>query len=212
MLIFIIGIERGAATGELVLEVSLHIFLFGQVRPDPVGIAVKQPVIKGARIICVADSFDAMTSTRAYRGSLPEEIALKELEDNKGLLSDVLFRRAHHVVTENQRVLQGVEALREGKIHKFGISLYESHYSLKKNYEVSCRELDILVDLASKEKGTIGARMTGAGFGGCTVNLVETGEIANFIESVGDGYKKKTGISPAIYACQPSGGVSFERL
>jgi len=140
------------------------------------------------------------------------DITVDELEENKDLLSDILYRRAHHVVNENNRVRLGVEALKNGEIHSFGMLLYESHYSLKNKYEVSCRELDILVDIASKETGTIGARMTGAGFGGCTVNLVEADTVDNFISAVGDGYRKKTGISAAIYACQPSGGVRHEWL
>ena len=140
------------------------------------------------------------------------DVTITELEENRDLLSDVLYRRAHHVVHENHRVTEGVEALRNGRINRFGMLLYESHYSLKNRYEVSCRELDILVDLANKENGTIGARMTGAGFGGCTVNLVEADAVDRFCSSVAEGYRRKTGIEAAIYACQASGGVSHQWL
>jgi len=140
------------------------------------------------------------------------DVSVEELEDCRDLLPEVLFNRVHHVVHENNRVLTAVEALRKGEISRFGILLYESHYSLKKRYEVSCRELDILVELAAGTKGTIGARMTGAGFGGCTVNLVEADAVPDFCKTVSEGYRGKTGIEAAIYACQPSEGVRYQWL
>jgi len=98
------------------------------------------------------------------------DVALDEYKKYQSQLPEVIARRARHVISENYRVQAGVRALREGNFSAFGQLMIESHQSLKDDYEVSCAELDILVDLALKQEGVLGARMTGAGFGGCTVN------------------------------------------
>ncbi|MFW6280911.1 MAG: galactokinase, partial [Halanaerobium sp.] len=100
------------------------------------------------------------------------DLDLDTLDEYKAELPETVYKRAHHVISENQRVLTAKNALKNNDMNKFGKLLYASHKSLRDDYEVSCKELDLLVELASQEKGARGARMTGAGFGGCTVNLV----------------------------------------
>src|SRR5207344_2807300 len=96
----------------------------------------------------------------------------------------------HHVVSENERVLQTVDAWHKGNWKEIGRLMAESHLSLKRDYEVSSRELDLLVDAATGRPGLIGARMTGGGFGGCTINLINSADVSNFTAAVGAAYKK----------------------
>lgn len=123
-------------------------------------------------------------------------------------LPQVLYKRARHVVTENERVRDAANALRRSDFHRMGALMYASHESLRTDYEVSCAELDLLVDLAKAFDGTIGARMTGGGFGGCTVNLVDASRVDAFREHVTQGYARATGIVPEIYDGTPSAGAS----
>ncbi|MEE9230098.1 MAG: galactokinase [Acidobacteriota bacterium] len=136
------------------------------------------------------------------------DVQLEQLNGNRSLLSELHYKAAHHVVAENERVLRGVELLRRTQVELFGELLYQSHQSLRDDYRVSCPELDLLVDLARKQTGTLGARMTGAGFGGCTVNLVRTGEVERFQKEVARGYEESTGREPFICVCVPSQGVT----
>ncbi|MCA1583424.1 MAG: galactokinase [Acidobacteria bacterium] len=115
------------------------------------------------------------------------------------LLSPVLFRRARHVVTENRRVLQAAEALDRLDVVGFGALMSNSHASLRDDFAVSCRELDVMVEIASALPGVYGARMTGGGFGGCTVNLVATTAIDTFLSTIAERYAKATGIQPDLY-------------
>ncbi len=125
-------------------------------------------------------------------------------------LPEVVRRRARHVIAENARTLAAVEALERGDLAEFGRLMYASHRSLREDYEVSCRELDLMVEIASSCPGVIGARMTGGGFGGCTVNLVETRQIENFISTITENYQNETSIGPACYVCTAAGGVMEE--
>lgn len=122
-------------------------------------------------------------------------------------LSDLLWKRARHVVTENQRVLDAVDALRGGKLDEFGRLMNASHDSLRDDYEVSCPELDMMADLARAMPGVLGARMTGGGFGGCTVNLVEPGFEDEFVREIFQRYQESTGITPEIYLSEPGDGA-----
>ena len=114
-------------------------------------------------------------------------------------LQPVIQRRARHVVTENQRVLESLELLGHGDVEGFGGLMYDSHESLRHDYEVSCRELDVLVDATLDMRGVAGARMTGAGFGGCTVNLVEDGYVEGFTQSIAERYFKATAKRAEVY-------------
>ena len=135
------------------------------------------------------------------------EIDLTDLEVASHSLSEVLLKRARHVVSENGRVLEAVKDLERGDLENFGRLMVASHESLRDDYEVSCRELDVLVELALKQPGTLGARMTGAGFGGCTVNLVRADAAEPFAEAVKEGYGKVTGLSAEVYVCEASDGA-----
>lgn len=123
------------------------------------------------------------------------------------LTDDVLRRRSKHVVEENARVLESVEALKRDDLKRFGELMNQSHDSLRDLYEVSCFELDVMVEEARTIKGTLGARMTGAGFGGCTVSLVHEEDIEAFISHVGKNYEEKTGLKPEFYVCGIGEGV-----
>ena len=115
-------------------------------------------------------------------------------------------RRARHVITENTRTLAAIEALNKGDITSFGQLMNQSHDSLRDNYEVTGKELDALVDEARKINGTIGSRMTGAGFGGCTVSIVEEDQVETFIREVGLKYKERTGLNADFYVAEIGDG------
>ena len=120
--------------------------------------------------------------------------------------SDVRIRRAKHAVYENQRTLRAVEALKRGDIAEFGKLMNASHVSLRDDYEVTGIELDTLVEEAWKIDGVIGSRMTGAGFGGCTVSIVKDEAIDSFIEKVGAAYLEKIGYAADFYVVEIGDG------
>ena len=144
----------------------------------------------------------ALPSIRALR-----DVTAAQLEEHRGLLSNVIYKRAHHVVTENDRVLQTAEAFQSGAIEKLGQLMADSHRSLRKDYEVSCPELDILVEIAARQRGVWGARMTGGGFGGCSINLVDVAHAQEFQQKVSAAYRSATGLHPDIYVCKASQGA-----
>jgi galactokinase len=151
-----------------------------------------------------------------FRKRLGNAAALRDVtwEDFTKLSSqmDPLIRkRCRHVVSENERVKESVRLLRTGALEQFGQLMNASHQSLEYDYEVSCRELDLMVELACQQPGALGSRMTGAGFGGCTVNLVRKGCVADFVRSMERGYLKETGRSPEIYVCGTSDGAGLVR-
>jgi galactokinase len=111
------------------------------------------------------------------------------------------------VICENARVQASASALGRSDFAEFGHHMYESHRSLRDDYEVTCRELDVLVELASNLPGVYGARMTGAGFGGCTVNLVRSEQSAAFQTGIAEGYEKAVAIKPEIYVCTAAQGA-----
>jgi len=131
----------------------------------------------------------------------------EDLDTASDALSEILLRRARHVVTENARVLEAVKVLEEGDLERFGELMNASHESLRDDYEVSSKELDVLVELAWKQPGTLGARMTGAGFGGCTVNLVRADAADAFAEAVSRGYQETLSMKAEIYVCRASDGA-----
>jgi galactokinase len=135
------------------------------------------------------------------------DITSSDLAAHEGSLPEALARRARHVVGENERVLKSVEALRRGDLLTLGQFLYASHQSLARDYEVSSPELDLMVQLASRLEGVVGARMTGAGFGGCTVNLVRETAIDAFRGQVIESYRRRTGLSAEMYVCEAVDGL-----
>jgi galactokinase len=143
---------------------------------------------------------------------LPDIRALRDvtpvdLEQHKGLLPDLIYRRCRHVVTEDERVEKAAACLTSGNLEAFGALMAESHRSLRFDYEVSCSELDIMVDIAASNPGVIGARMTGGGFGGCTINLVRADAAEKFRLSVAADYERRTGIHPDIYILAAANGA-----
>jgi galactokinase len=127
-------------------------------------------------------------------------------------LPDVVARRARHIITENDRVLATVAALRGGDLHKVGQLMNASHASLRDLYEVSSAELDTMVEALRAQPGCYGARLTGAGFGGCAVALMDRGAVAAAIPAVARVYRARTGLIPALYVTQAAAGASVTRL
>lgn len=155
---------------------------------------------------------DCEAGVRALAVRLPRiralrDVSFAELEANRDVLDDRVYRRCRHVVTENARTLSAADALRDGDLARFGVLMSASHASLRDDYEVSTPELDAMVAAALECDGTIGARMTGGGFGGCTVNLVHAGDAARFARDVADLYEARTGRAPEVYVCRTSNGV-----
>ena len=135
------------------------------------------------------------------------DVSLEQLEKHRSVLPEIIYKRALHIVSENARVLDAAEALRVGDIGRFGKRMAESHRSLRDLFEVSCSELDLMVDLAYQQKGVYGARMTGGGFGGATINLVDARSAGEFKEKMAKAYQKETGLVPQIYICKPAEGA-----
>lgn len=115
--------------------------------------------------------------------------------------------RARHVISENLRTVAACDALLKGDMKELGRLMKEAHTSYSKDFEGSCVECDAMVDLAQDLPGLIGARLTGGGFGGCTINLVEQAEATRFAEALGKRYEAKIGIVPQIHVCHASGGA-----
>lgn len=136
-----------------------------------------------------------------------ENLVDATLDDLKHLNDTILAKRTRHAITEQLRVKQSVVALNSGNLTEFGKLMNESHASLRHDYEVSCTELDFLVAELQNNEVCIGARMTGAGFGGCCIALVKTESIQALSHSLSKTYTAQFGFAPSFYNCQPSGGV-----
>ena len=160
---------------------------------------------------------EAEAGLRVLQAKLPDvktlrDVEMDDLERHRADLlaqdpTGVLWRRCKHVVSENARVLATVSALNSGDLGSVSALMAESHASLREDYEVSSPELDAMVAAAEKSPGYSGARMTGGGFGGCTVNLVANDAVAQFCESIDGQYRSAIGIEPIIFATRPSDGV-----
>jgi len=155
---------------------------------------------------------DCEAGVLALSATLPDvralrDVALTDLESNRRVLSDRVYRRCRHVITENARVLQAAEALAEGDLDVFGTLMVQSHESLRDDYEVTTLELDALVNAALACDGVYGARMTGGGFGGCTIALVDEHAAEDVAAEVQARYRGITGRRPEVYPCLPSDGV-----
>jgi len=127
-----------------------------------------------------------------------------------GQLNSVQHRRARHVISEIARTVACADALRNSDWPQVGELMYASHASLRDDYEVSCRELDLMVEIAQKigpDGGVIGSRMTGGGFGGCTVSLVRADAVDTFMRQLHRQYHEQTGIEPSVFATRPSEGA-----
>jgi len=142
----------------------------------------------------------------SLRDATPEQ-----LEKAKGKMSEVVYRRARHVIGEIERTLHAAEAIRESNWPTAGQLMYASHYALRDDYEVSCKELDVVVEIAEDigyKGGIYGCRMTGGGFGGCCVALVKASAAESITKKIAADYKAKTGIEAAIFASRPAAGAT----
>lgn len=153
---------------------------------------------EGVRLL--AKKFPTLSSLR--------DLTLEEFERAQDLLPRTLRKRCRHVLRENRRVLAAAAALQKGDLKDFGELMAESHRSLRQDYEVSALELDLMVELANQIQGVYGARMTGGGFGGCTINLVAADAVAEFQQKVAAGYKARTGTPPEIYVSTACDGAA----
>lgn len=136
------------------------------------------------------------------------DVSVKDFAKYESSLPEVIKKRCRHVITENERTLNAAQALENNNLAEFGRLMWLSHASLRDDYEVSCKELDLLVDTAQNCRFVLGARMTGGGFGGSTVNLVPLEYVSEFTEKISAEYKQQTNIELAVYKTSAAGGAS----
>jgi galactokinase len=189
-----------------------------ETRPVPVPSGASLVILNTAKQRGLVDSEYAarreQCETAAEKLGVPalRDATIDQLEMEKAELGNLLYRRARHIITENDRVQATISALEQDDLDAVGELLRASHASLRDDYEVSCRELDIISDLANAQPGCYGARMTGAGFGGCAVALVRDDAVDALIDAVAPAYTERTGLTPEIYVCQAAAGSGVERL
>jgi galactokinase len=135
------------------------------------------------------------------------DISVRDLQKWETGMPQIVRKRCRHFITEEERVIEAVRALEEQDVSLFGNLMGDSHASLRDDFEVSCDELDLMVELAVRVEGVYGARMTGAGFGGCTINLVNAEAVEDFQAKVASGYERATGRKPEVYVCAAADGV-----
>jgi galactokinase len=137
------------------------------------------------------------------------DVSMEQLLANGSLLPETLYRRCRHIISENGRVADVAELFRRGETEGLRELMAASHESMRDDYEISCRELDAMVEIAGRQRGVYGARMTGGGFGGCTINLVEAERTREFRERVAMEYGSAIGLRPDIYICEASQGAEL---
>ncbi|RJP63181.1 MAG: galactokinase [Ignavibacteriales bacterium] len=135
------------------------------------------------------------------------DVPLQLLLEHKNEFEPTVFKRCHYVIKENERLLNGCEDLKKNDFDAFGKLMYQSHAGLRDEYEVSCKELDVLVDIVSGKSDVLGARMMGGGFGGCTINLVKQNSVENIVAEVKEEYKKKVQQEVKVYVTSIMGGT-----
>jgi galactokinase len=135
------------------------------------------------------------------------DISVRDLQKWEAGMPQIVRKRSRHVITQDERVIEAVRALEEQDVSLFGIFMGESHASLRDDFEVSCDELDLMVELAVRVEGVYGARMTGGGFGGCTINLVNAEAVEAFQAKVASDYERATGRKLEVYVCAAADGV-----
>ena len=182
--------------------------------PDTVNLVICNTMVKHALASSAYNERRAQceAGVRHLARALPHikalrDVTLEELEEFGRDLPEVIYRRCRHVITENERVLAAADALEDHQLRVFGELMAASHTSLRNDYQVSCRELDVMVDLACRVEGVYGARMTGGGFGGCTINIVGVEHVERFKHVVARDYEQFTGLKPEIYVCEASNGA-----
>ncbi len=186
-----------------------HVPLRGDVKIVVCNTGVKRALAKSEYEVRVNQCREAVAQVNAsgWAAKSLREVELSHLEGARDRLSEVVMKRARHVVTENGRVLDAVKVLQEGNLERFGELMNASHDSLRDDYEVSSKELDTLVEIARAQPGVLGARMTGAGFGGCTVNLVREDAASDFARAIEKGYRQVLGLRAETYIFRASDGA-----
>src|SRR5258706_196514 len=165
--------------------------------------------LRGANIdIAVAVPLGAGLSSSATIRRL-RDVSLEQLVQNRSLLSETIYRRCRHVISENERVHEVADLFEQGKTEGLREVMAASHQSLRDDYEVSCQELDAMVEIAGRQRGVYGARMTGGGFGGCTINFVDVEHATEFQQRVSEEYESAIGLRPDIYICEASQGAEL---
>jgi len=180
--------------------------------PSDVAIVVADTMKRRELVDSAYNERRAQCEEGARRLGVPalRDVSVAEFERRQDELPEPIRHRVRHIVHENQRVLDAVAALRAGDFVAVGRLLDESHRSLRDDYQVSCRELDVMVEVARRQSGVYGARLTGAGFGGCTVNLVRADAAPEVALWIAREYERATGLAPQIRVCQASEGASVE--
>jgi len=170
---------------------------------------VKHSIAGGDYATRRAESEAACAIVNSHRGGVPflRDATLEDLEKWGHEMTPNSLKRARHVISENLRTVAAAEALLKGDMAEVGRLMAEAHKSYSQDFEGSCEEADAMVALAQDLPGLIGARLTGGGFGGCTINLVEQDQAAAFVEALGSRYAAQTGIVPQIHICHASGGA-----
>jgi len=148
------------------------------------------------------------TAAHHFGAKALRDVSLETLESRIHELDDVTARRARHVVSENKRTIDAAEAMRRGDVARLGLLMDESHRSLRDDFEVSSSALDLMVSIARKQPGCYGARMTGAGFGGCAVAVVNEDAAEGFVAEVHRRYADESGMEPRLYVSLATGGAS----
>ena len=153
-------------------------------------------------------------AVRRLSAALPQirslrDVSFEQLNQNRSLLSDTLYRRCRHIISENARVLEVAEIFQRGRVDGLREVMAASHESMRDDYEISCRELDVMVEIAGRQRGVYGARMTGGGFGGCTINLVDAEHAGEFRARVAADYEAAMALRPDIYICEASQGAEL---
>lgn len=154
----------------------------------------------------VADGTEILHRLRPGITAL-RDATLEDLEQVKGQMAENVYKRCRHIISENTRTVAAAEALDAGRLEEFGRLLVEAHASYRDDFEASCPEADVLVELALEDRACIGSRLTGGGFGGCTLNLVRAQDADAFADSLQRRYSEKTGIDADVYRCRAAAGA-----
>lgn len=184
-----------------------------EIRPAPLDGQTKIVVLDTAKRRGLVDSAynerraQCSAAAKGCGASSLRDVPMADLEQRRAALDPVIYRRARHVLSENARTLESFSAMTRGDLSTLGQLMNQSHASLRDDFEVSCDELDAMVECAQAEAGCLGARMTGAGFGGCAVALVETAAVAAFVPGVTAAYSARTGLKPAAHSCRAVTGA-----
>jgi galactokinase len=182
--------------------------------PDEVSVVICNSMVKHA--VATGEYGDRSNEVMAGQAVLQRErrgvkmlrdATMEDLEACRSLMSVASYKRCRHIITENARVLKAREALLRGDMEQFGALMVEAHASFRDDFEASCPEVDELVEIAIEQEECLGARITGGGFGGCTVNVVRSASAERFVEIVRREYKAKTGNAADCFVCTPSDGA-----